>query len=87
VSAVAAVVGGLCIGQPNLFGSTNPADHEKAKKICAVCPALAACAQALDEVRRSGAVAAPEGTWAGQFLNNADKRHARAYAAWRRTAS
>lgn len=61
----------LCIGQHDLFDSTDPADHEQAARLCAACPIAAACAQALAEaIASTKAAGHPEGTWAGRLVLN-----------------
>lgn len=75
------MAGALCTGRAALFDSTHPDDHARAKELCERCPVLAGCFQTLTEVRRSGPWASPQGTWAGQFLNNAQRRHRAAYKA------
>jgi hypothetical protein len=62
-----------CIGQPLLFESTLPGDHEVAKALCEKCPALAACRELLREefdIARTLLTCGggPTGTWAGQMV-------------------
>ena len=64
-----------CYGKSALFDSTDLYDHEAAKELCMACPTLTACMAHLLEVKRtSGPFGQPEGTWAGELLE--DKRPA-----------
>lgn len=55
-----------CYGQSRLFDSTEPADHRKARDICAGCPAaqFAACHETAKTLRDK------EGTWAGKLYGD-----------------
>jgi hypothetical protein len=63
-----------CAGKWELFDSTDPHDHLKARALCVGCPMRVECAQLL-EVARAGAHKAgptknygPQGTWAGRLI-------------------
>lgn len=61
-----------CIGQHELFDSTDPADHAEAAKLCSVCPLAGTVCRALLEETRSNAynrANGPLGTWAGELLS------------------
>lgn len=71
--ATSNLAGAKCVGQHDLFESTDLADHHEARAICGGCPAITACLQTLREVqvasagtRNSGG--GPVGTWAGKLL-------------------
>lgn len=55
-----------CFGLHRLFDSAHPADHERAAKLCGVCPAaqFAVCQKAAADLIADGQVI--EGTWAGR---------------------
>jgi hypothetical protein len=62
-----------CVGQHQLFDSTDLRDHLVARAICVACPMLTACAVKLREaqeasagIRNSGG--GPSGTWAGKLM-------------------
>lgn len=59
-----------CFGRSDLFDATDLASHNRAKELCGVCPAIAACRQNLLETRRNQIISGygPEGTWAGLLL-------------------
>lgn len=68
-SHAAPLLGTPCYGKWELFDSTDPADHQVAKAICATCPLLVGCMELLAETQRTASTAGgPEGTWAGQYL-------------------
>ena len=63
-----------CAGKWELFDSTDPHDHLKARALCVGCPMRPECAQLL-ETARNGAHKAgptknygPQGTWAGRLI-------------------
>lgn len=53
-----------CIGEWQIFDSTDLFDHVLARSICNECPVRLACARRLAEVRNRET----EGTWAGQLI-------------------
>lgn len=57
-----------CVGQHDLFDSTDADDHELARAICEGCPVIDACASRLEELRTTVQFGGPEGTWAGQLI-------------------
>ena len=68
-----------CTKRPDLFASTNKADHVHARTYCLgnahqgtpACPTLAWCRGELAKAQRAnqaGPSGGPEGTWAGIFL-------------------
>ena len=57
-----------CVGEHNLFDSTDPADHRQAAAICATCPMTTSCQARLHEAMTTARVGCgPEGTWAGKL--------------------
>lgn len=60
-----------CLGQHELFDSTDPRDHYEAKALCAICPVFASCLEALATARGEALLPdkyGPAGTWAGQLV-------------------
>lgn len=74
-----------CAGLWRLFDSTSLEDHDRAKKLCAVCPALASCRDLLAETRRTAYAPSygPAGTWAGELVGVAKPEKRIASAATR----
>lgn len=62
--------GARCRGLHALFDSTHLADHLEARRICSDCPAVAACRQQLEDVRRTSYSSGPQGTWAGLLVGS-----------------
>ena len=57
-----------CAGMWDLFDSTHPSDHARAKAICnSPCPIKLQCAQWLKEDKASVGYD-PHGTWAGRLV-------------------
>lgn len=66
-----------CAGQWVLFDSTEPADHHKARDLCATCPLLLQCAMTAKTMRDK------EGTWAGKLYGDVGPlRRAREDQGW-----
>lgn len=65
----------LCIGQSALFDSTDPRDHDVARRLCRACDLLTACRTDLAQVQRdhagAGPSGGPRGTWAGVLVASA----------------
>lgn len=61
---------GLCVGRHWLFDSTDPADHEVAARLCARCPVLTRCQEALVDERSRPKTGRTTGTWAGALLED-----------------
>ena len=57
-----------CDGQWNLFDSTEPRAHAKARALCATCPILTECYERLQLSLNIDTSAKPRGTWAGMLL-------------------
>ena len=62
-----------CVGQPLLFESTLPGDHQAAKELCGRCPAIEACRDLLKEEYKIARTlltcgGGPTGTWAGKLV-------------------
>lgn len=70
-----------CIGRWWLWDSVNLADHHEARAICAVCPALAWCADRTAEVSRGHrgrhGLGPLTGTWAGRLYGRPGRNWAR----------
>ena len=63
-----------CAGKWELFDSTDPHDHLKAKALCTGCPMAVECAQRLETARNRAHKGGPtkdygpQGTWAGRLV-------------------
>lgn len=65
-----------CAGRWELFDSIDEYDHEAARELCAPCPAIVECAQALDlATAEAGSHGHPEGTWAGRLIIDPKPRY------------
>ena len=57
--------GARCVGQHELFDSTDPADHVQARALCRDCPAIDWCRAQIPP-----GSAFPSGTWAGRLYGS-----------------
>lgn len=60
-----------CVGQSELFDSTDLLDHRQARALCNNCPMLDACRTRLEltiATAHEGMKYGPRGTWAGELL-------------------
>ena len=67
-----------CFGQIQLFESTKPADHARAREFCLRCPDIDWCDGELQRTLADtyGTDGGPRGTWAGRLIGQ--RRTARA---------
>ncbi len=73
---------------PQMFDSTSPLDHQRARTICAICPHVMACLRlALDIAGETGARAqrGPDGTWAGLLWRDGHIVDPKRAETWRQT--